>query len=78
MNTKVHPLNQFEKVDHPQHYQSESMEVIDVIESYDLNFSLGSALKYILRAGKKPGESSAEDLKKAIWFLQREVERQKS
>jgi len=65
----------FEKVDHPDHYQAKGMEAIDVIEAYNLNFSLGSALKYILRAGKKPGESSVEDLNKAIWYLQREVER---
>jgi hypothetical protein len=50
------------------------MEVIDVVEAYNLNFSLGSALKYILRAGKKPGESSIEDLNKAIWYLQRELD----
>ena len=68
----------FEKVVHPNHYQSSIMEVIDVIEAYELNFSLGSALKYILRAGKKPGESSEEDLKKAIWYLQREVDRKKT
>mgnify|MGYP001334628171 CR=1 FL=1 len=67
----------FEKVDHPDHYQAKGMEAIDVIEAYNLNFSLGSALKYILRAGKKPGESSTEDLNKAIWYLQREVERHK-
>ena len=65
----------FEKVDHPDHYQAKGMEAIDVIEAYNLNFSLGSAVKYILRAGKKPGESSVEDLNKAIWYLQREVER---
>jgi hypothetical protein len=65
----------FEKVDHPDHYQATGMEAIDVIEAYNLNFSLGSAIKYILRAGKKPGESSIEDLNKAIWYLQREVER---
>ena len=65
----------FEKIDHPDHYQAKGMEAIDVIEAYNLNFSLGSAVKYILRAGKKPGESSVEDLNKAIWYLQREVER---
>ena len=53
------------------------MEAIDVIEAYNLNFSLGSAIKYILRAGKKPNETSKEDLKKAIWYLQREAQRHK-
>lgn len=65
----------YEKIDHPDHYQAKGMEAIDVIEAYNLNFSLGSAIKYILRAGKKPGESSIEDLNKAIWYLQREVDR---
>ena len=65
----------FEKINHPDHYQAKGMEAIDVIEAYNLNFSLGSAIKYILRAGKKPGESSVEDLNKAIWYIQREIER---
>lgn len=61
-----------ETVNHPEHYQSESgMEVIDVIEAFDLNFNLGNAIKYILRAGKKDDE--CEDLKKALWYLKREV-----
>ena len=51
------------------------MKAIDVIEAYDLNFSLGSAIKYILRAGAKPNESFEEDIGKAIWYLQREIER---
>lgn len=68
-------MNEYEKINHPNHYQAENMEAIDVIEAYNLNFSLGSALKYILRAGKKPNEKTSEDLKKAIWYLQREIER---
>ena len=67
--------DKYEKINHRNHYQSEKMEAIEVIEAYNLNFSLGSAVKYILRAGKKPGESSIEDLKKAIWYLEREVKR---
>lgn len=68
-------MSSYEKVNHPDHYQSNSIETIDVIEAFDLNFSLGSAVKYILRAGKKPGEDPTEDLSKAIWYLQREVDR---
>jgi hypothetical protein len=70
-------LSAYEKINHPEHYQSKNMEAIDVIESYKLNFSLGSALKYILRAGKKPEEQMEEDLKKAIWYLQREIDRKR-
>jgi len=46
---------------------------IDIIEMYDLNFSLGNVIKYVLRAGKKEGESDLDDLNKALWYLQREI-----
>ena len=65
----------YEKINQPEHYSGDSMKAIDVIEAYDLNFSLGSAIKYILRAGSKPNETLQEDLSKAIWYLQREIER---
>lgn len=60
-----------ENVDHPDHYQGRKFEVIDVIEDFDLNFNLGNAIKYILRAGKK--NDYKEDLKKAVWYLERET-----
>ena len=67
----------YEKIEHPDHYQTEgNLEAIDVIEAYKLNFSIGSAVKYLLRSGKKPGESAIEDLSKAIWYIQREIDRQ--
>ena len=60
------------QVDHPSHYQSESgIEVIDVIESFNLSFSLGNTIKYILRAGKK--DAMIQELKKAKWYLDREI-----
>ena len=68
-------MSKYEKVNNPNHYQSSRLEAIEVIEAFNLNFSLGSAVKYILRSGKKPGETSQEDLKKAIWYLQRELSR---
>lgn len=48
-------------------------EVIDIIESYNLSFAQGSALKYILRAGLKT-HSSYSDIEKAISFLCRDIE----
>lgn len=60
-----------EKINHPSHYQGMGLEVIDVIEAFDLNFNLGNAIKYILRAGKK--ESFSQDIQKAIWYLTREI-----
>ena len=66
-----------ELVDHPAHYGGacNPYEAIKVIEAWDLGFNLGSALKYIARAGKKPGEQLLVDLEKAAWYVQREVER---
>jgi len=65
-------ITEREMVNHPDHYQgSGGMEVIDIIENYDLGFSLGNAIKYILRSNKKG--SANQDLKKAIWYIQREI-----
>ena len=63
-----------EMVNHPDHYQGNKFEVIDVIEDYELGFSLGNAVKYILRAGKK--DARKQDLKKALWYIQREIDRE--
>lgn len=64
--------NENEKVNHPSHYQSSSLETIQVIEAFGLGFNLGNAIKYTLRAGKKGDK--VEDLQKAIWYLKREIE----
>lgn len=61
-------------VTHPSHYNSGKIEVIEFIEDQGLNFSRGNAVKYISRAGKKLASKETEDLEKAIWYLQREVE----
>lgn len=60
-------------VDHPSHYNIGKIEVIDAIESWGLNFSLGNAVKYIARADHKG--KPIEDLKKARWYIEREIER---
>ena len=60
-----------EMVNHPDHYQGNKMEVIDIIEDYGLGFSLGNAIKYILRADKKGNKK--QDLEKAKWYLEREL-----
>lgn len=63
-----------DNVNHPSHYKTESgIEAIDVIEAFSLNFHRGNAVKYILRSGKKNDE--LEDLKKAAWYINREIER---
>ena len=60
-------------VNHPAHYTSGRIEVIDIIEDQKLGYHLGNALKYICRAGKKDPAKTAEDLRKAIWYVERYI-----
>lgn len=62
-----------DSVNHPQHYNAlpNGIETIDVTEWF--GFSLGNAIKYIWRAGKKG--DTLEDLRKARWYLDREINR---
>lgn len=62
-------------INHPSHYTSGRFETIDVIEDWQLGFHLGNAVKYISRAGKKDPAKIVEDLKKARWYLDREIAR---
>lgn len=64
-----------EKVNHPKHYNIGKYEAIDVIEDWNLGFNLGNVVKYISRAGHKGSE--LEDLQKARWYLDRELEKKK-
>jgi hypothetical protein len=63
-----------EAVNHPAHYggAENPYEAIKVIEAWGLGFCLGNTVKYISRAGKKGDR--LEDLKKAQWYLAREIE----
>ncbi len=58
----------------PTHYKSHpsGIEVIEITEH--MNFCLGNAIKYILRAGLK-SQDATEDLKKAVWYINREIQR---
>ena len=64
-----------EAIDHPDHYNSGKIEVIEVIEDWDLDFCLGNAIKYIGRAGKKHKDKEIEDLKKALWYIERRIKK---
>lgn len=57
----------------PAHYNDLKITPIEVIEDWGLGFCLGNAVKYISRAGKKPENSTVQDLKKARWYLDREI-----
>lgn len=61
-------------VSHPSHYNSGNIEVIEAIEDWMLNYHLGNAVKYIARAGRKDPKKEIEDLKKAVWYLERKIE----
>lgn len=62
-------------VNSPSHYTDGKIEVIAFIEDKGLNFHRGNAVKYIARAGKKDPKREIEDLRKAIWYLERECKR---
>ena len=63
-----------EVVDHPEHYggADNPYEAIKVIEAWQLGFCLGNVVKYISRAEKKG--APLDDLKKARWYLDREIQ----
>ena len=65
-------IEEKEMVDHPSHYNM-GIEAIDYIESHNMNFNTGNVIKYVTRAGYK--NDQLEDLKKAMWYLQREIDR---
>lgn len=61
-----------EMINHPSHY-TQGIEAIDYIESHKMNFNIGNVIKYITRAKHKGTE--LQDLKKGLWYLNREIER---
>lgn len=64
-------------VNHPDHYQfgkNNEYEAIKVIEAWGLDFHLGNTVKYISRAGIKDRDKEIEDLKKAMFYLQRKID----
>ena len=56
----------------PKHYETKSIDVIDICKLYNLNFNKGNVLKYICRSGKKDNE--LDDLKKALDYISREID----
>jgi hypothetical protein len=61
-----------DSVNHPPHYKVGGIETIDFIEAKKLGYNLGNVVKYITRADHKG--NTLEDLKKAQWYLNREVQ----
>lgn len=65
-----------EMVNHPEHYNKGKYEVIDVINDWKLNFNLGNVIKYVARADHK--QDAIEDLKKAKFYLEDEINRREN
>lgn len=63
-----------DSINHPNHYQHvPGIEAIDICAHF--NFCLGNAMKYIYRNGHKGNDEDAiKDLRKAIWYINREIE----
>lgn len=60
-------------VNSPDHYKFNGVEVIQLTEQ--LTFNRGNVVKYVSRAGRKHGSNELQDLSKARWYLDREIER---
>lgn len=65
-----------DSVNHPSHYNQGSIEVIDAIDDWKLNFALGNVVKYVARADHKG--RALEDLEKARFYLDYEIEKRRS
>ena len=61
-------------VNNPPHYTDGGVDTLKFIEAKDLNYRLGNVVKYISRAGKKVDSDPIQDLEKARFYLEREIE----
>lgn len=61
-------------INSPSHYTKGKFEVIDIIEGSGVGYRLGNVLKYVLRCDHKHDDNGVQDLKKALWYLNREIE----
>lgn len=80
---KINPSHYKPTPKHDRQIWLSELQVIDIIELFDLNYHRGNVAKYMFRAGRK-GElgytetlKEIEDLEKSVWYLQREIERLK-
>jgi hypothetical protein len=66
-------MTNHDPINRPAHYaEGRAFEPIDVIADWELGYHLGNVVKYVSRAGRK--QNCLEDLKKARWYLSREIE----
>ena len=73
--TRIAETRVSDTVSHPAHYCMGGIEVLHAIEACGLTYHRGNAVKYIARAGRKDPAKEVEDLRKARFYLDREIER---
>jgi hypothetical protein len=71
---KLLDMREADLVNKPPHYTDGGVDTLKFIEAKDLNYRLGNVVKYISRAGKKVGSDPVQDLEKARFYLEREIE----
>ena len=64
-----------DSVNHPKHYTSDLSGVECIEITRHRNFNIGNAIKYLWRAGVKDEATEVEDLRKAIWYIENEIDR---
>ena len=67
-----------DSVNHPSYYNVGSIEVIDAINDWKLDFDRGNVIKYLVRAGLKDPSTEIEDLEKAQFYLTDYINRRKN
>lgn len=74
-SSMVEAQKRSDPVNNPEHYKTGGLEAIEVVEAFFAdNYLRGNVFKYIARAGKKDPNKKVEDLQKAAWYLNREIE----
>lgn len=64
-----------DQVNHPSHYTAHPSGVECIAVTRHMSFNLGSAVKYLWRAGLKDGNPTVQDLEKAVWYIRDEIGR---
>lgn len=75
-NTCVSKKDDKDEINWPKHYNAGKIQPIDAIEDWKLDFRLANAVKYIARHKHK--ENPKKDLEKAVWYIQRYIDKELS
>lgn len=70
-------MTKHDAVNHPSHYTSDPSKIECIQITKHRNFCIGNAIKYLWRAGIKNKSTTIEDLQKAIWYINCEIDRLK-